>query len=111
MWGRLRPIQDVKTARARNCGDAQTTQAARMRLDKLLRQGCLDGRTLRRPVAECQDFRKSCRIDAVAFQKLRKREQIRVADGIGLAHDPRTREHLALDQAETLADGLRHLSD
>ena len=47
---------------------------------------------------------------AIAVEPGRERVEIRIADGVGLAHHPRPLEHRVLDQRKTLGHGLRHLA-
>ena len=67
-------------------------------------------RPLRHPPAMIGDLRQGREIDAVALEPSRDRVEIGIADRVLLAHHPRALEHVALDQREAGADGLRHLA-
>src|SRR5262245_61148344 len=53
---------------------------------------------------------KPCGVDPVQFPPLRDREQIWVADRVGIAKNEGTFEHGAFDEIETVTDRLWNLS-
>jgi hypothetical protein len=55
-------------------------------------------------------FWESSGINSISLQPLGQGKKVRVANRIRLAHHPRSFDHLAFDQVETLADRVRHLS-
>src|SRR4030088_3429068 len=77
-----------------------------LRLAELLSQHFLDPGPLRHALHVIRQFWKLGDIDAIALQPLCQGEEIRIADRVGVAHHPRSGQHLAFDQGKALADRL-----
>src|SRR6202011_1752571 len=80
------------------------------RLGAFLCNDLADGGPFGHALPVITDFRKPRGINAVALHPLRHREQVGVADRIGVAPHPRPSQHFAFYQLVTGSDGVRHLA-
>ncbi len=69
-------------------------------LSQLFRKRTPDAFTAKHPLAMPNYARQLRRIDAISLQPLRKSKEVWVCDGVDVAHDPRSSQHVALDEVE-----------